>query len=156
MLPTTVQRSAARYAAEGLGLSVTTTGKRRFVPKSVSIASGHAARPTTNGFAGCERLDTRHPISHGRRASRNSSEAIIESGVTLQRVWANQAAENSATIIDFNAYRMKKGAAARPSPDAISSIAPYEVAAAICFFWSLLALIPFGTLDWPASEQEPS
>ncbi|WIW50229.1 hypothetical protein ML401_37940 (plasmid) [Bradyrhizobium sp. 62B] len=65
-------------------------------------------------------------------------------------------AENSATIIDFNAYRMKKRAAAKPSSGAVGSIAPYEVAAAFCFFWSLLALITFATLDQPASKQEPS
>jgi len=62
--------------------------------------------------------------------------------------------EISATIIDFTAYRMKR--AAKLSNDTVSSITPYEAVASLCFFWSLLALIPFGSLDPHASKQEHS
>ncbi|PDT64343.1 hypothetical protein CO683_38650 [Bradyrhizobium ottawaense] len=62
--------------------------------------------------------------------------------------------ETSATIIDFTTYRMKR--AAKLSNGTASWLARYEAVASFCFFWSLLALIPFGSLDLPASEQEPS
>lgn len=65
-------------------------------------------------------------------------------------------AESSATIIDFNACRMKKRASGGPSSGPPSSIASYEVAAAFYFFWSSLALIPFALSDLLASKREPS
>jgi len=52
-----VRQSAARYAAEVSGLSASTPGERRFAPENASTVSGHAGRPITNGFAGCERVD---------------------------------------------------------------------------------------------------
>lgn len=67
----------------------------------------------------------------------------------------DQVAEHSATIIDFNVYRMKKCASAVPSSDP-SSIASYEVAAALYFFWSWLALVPFALSHLPASIRGPS
>ncbi|MET4019773.1 hypothetical protein [Bradyrhizobium sp. S3.2.12] len=54
--------------------------------------------------------------------------------------------KTSATIIDFTAYRMKR-AAAKLSSDTVDSIAPYEAVASFYFFWCLLALIPFASLD---------
>ncbi|MBT1516756.1 MULTISPECIES: hypothetical protein [Bradyrhizobium] len=64
--------------------------------------------------------------------------------------------DTSATIIDFTAYRMNKRAAAELSRDEVYSTAPYRAVASFYFFWPFLAWIPFGLLDLPASDQEPS
>lgn len=70
--------------------------------------------------------------------------------------WTKQVIESSATIIDFNAYKMNKRIAARQSRGTVCSTAPYDAVASYYFFWLFLAWMPFGLLRLPAAKQEPS
>lgn len=64
--------------------------------------------------------------------------------------------KTSATIIDFRAYRLKRRAAPQPASDNVWWTAAYSAVPSFYLLWPFLIWIPFGLLDLPRAEHEPS
>lgn len=68
----------------------------------------------------------------------------------------NQVTRTSATIIDFNAYKRNKHAAAKLSSGQVCATASNDALTSYYFFWLSLAWVPFGMMCLPASERHSS
>lgn len=63
---------------------------------------------------------------------------------------------NSATIIDFSAYRTNKRGSAQPAHDQICLSARVGALLALSWFWPVLAWMPLASFDLAARQEDHS